>query len=72
MLAFGWTIERTKDGDSSGMHACTRSLSQSGQVCALIRLVTINLLLTKGNHVYVVCLSCLLKEHQPLALNLWT
>ncbi|XP_061600533.1 ryanodine receptor 2 isoform X1 [Cololabis saira] len=32
MLAFGWTIERTKDGDTSGMHACTSRLSQTGQL----------------------------------------
>uniref|UniRef100_A0A671YWR5 Ryanodine receptor 2 n=1 Tax=Sparus aurata TaxID=8175 RepID=A0A671YWR5_SPAAU len=33
MLAFGWTIERTKEGDASGTHTCTRRVSQSGQVC---------------------------------------
>ncbi|KAM7385413.1 hypothetical protein PAMP_001499 [Pampus punctatissimus] len=32
MLAFGWTIERTKEGDAFGLHACTRRISQSGQV----------------------------------------
>lgn len=38
MLAFGWTIERTKEGDAFGMHTCTRRVSQSGQVCVLRRL----------------------------------
>uniref|UniRef100_A0A3Q3MUI7 Ryanodine receptor 2b (cardiac) n=1 Tax=Mastacembelus armatus TaxID=205130 RepID=A0A3Q3MUI7_9TELE len=32
MLAFGWTIERTKEGDTFGMYTCTHSLSQSGQL----------------------------------------
>ncbi|XP_073337843.1 ryanodine receptor 2 [Pagrus major] len=32
MLAFGWTIERTKEGDASGTHTCTRRVSQSGQL----------------------------------------
>ncbi|XP_045927387.1 ryanodine receptor 2 [Micropterus dolomieu] len=32
MLAFGWTIERTKEGDTFGMHTCTRRISQSGQL----------------------------------------
>ncbi|KAM7408499.1 hypothetical protein PAMA_002295 [Pampus argenteus] len=32
MLAFGWTIERTKEGDAFGLHACTRRISQSGQL----------------------------------------
>ncbi|XP_041866038.1 ryanodine receptor 2 isoform X2 [Melanotaenia boesemani] len=32
MLAFGWTIERTKEGDAFGMHACARRISQSGQL----------------------------------------
>ncbi|KAM9726666.1 ryanodine receptor 2-like [Menidia menidia] len=32
MLAFGWTIERTKEGDAFGMHTCTRRVSQSGQL----------------------------------------
>lgn len=36
MLAFGWTIERTKERDSFGLHACTRRISQSGQVCVLL------------------------------------
>uniref|UniRef100_A0A8C4H809 Ryanodine receptor 2b (cardiac) n=1 Tax=Dicentrarchus labrax TaxID=13489 RepID=A0A8C4H809_DICLA len=31
MLAFGWTIERTKEGDAFGTHTCTRRVSQSGQ-----------------------------------------
>lgn len=35
MLAFGWTIERTKEGEAFGMHTCTAKVSQSGQVCAL-------------------------------------
>lgn len=33
MLAFGWTIERTKEGEAFGMHTCTARVSQSGQVC---------------------------------------
>uniref|UniRef100_A0A8C3ABS1 Ryanodine receptor 2 n=1 Tax=Cyclopterus lumpus TaxID=8103 RepID=A0A8C3ABS1_CYCLU len=33
MLAFGWTIERTKEGDAFGTHTCTHRVSQSGQVC---------------------------------------
>uniref|UniRef100_A0A3B3HPU3 Ryanodine receptor 2 n=1 Tax=Oryzias latipes TaxID=8090 RepID=A0A3B3HPU3_ORYLA len=33
MLAFGWTIERTKEGDTFDIQACTRGVSQSGQVC---------------------------------------
>jgi len=37
MLAFGWTIERAKEGDAFGTHACPRRVSQSGQVCALKR-----------------------------------
>ncbi|XP_041645474.1 ryanodine receptor 2 [Cheilinus undulatus] len=32
MLAFGWTIERTKEGDAFGAHACSRRVSQSGQL----------------------------------------
>ncbi|CAB1444212.1 unnamed protein product, partial [Pleuronectes platessa] len=32
MLAFGWTIERTKEGDASGSHTCARRVSQSGQL----------------------------------------
>ncbi|XP_047459189.1 ryanodine receptor 2 isoform X2 [Mugil cephalus] len=32
MLAFGWTVERTKEGDAFGMHACTHRVSQSGQL----------------------------------------
>nr|XP_046257248.1 ryanodine receptor 2 isoform X2 [Scatophagus argus] len=32
MLAFGWTIERTKEGDAFGMHTCARRVSQSGQL----------------------------------------
>ncbi|XP_051233720.1 ryanodine receptor 2 [Dicentrarchus labrax] len=32
MLAFGWTIERTKEGDAFGTHTCTRRVSQSGQL----------------------------------------
>ncbi|KAF7669099.1 hypothetical protein LDENG_00247690 [Lucifuga dentata] len=32
MLAFGWTIERTKEGDAFGMHTCARRISQSGQL----------------------------------------
>uniref|UniRef100_A0A3Q3G7S4 Ryanodine receptor 2b (cardiac) n=1 Tax=Labrus bergylta TaxID=56723 RepID=A0A3Q3G7S4_9LABR len=33
MLAFGWTIERTKEGEAFGTHTCSRRVSQSGQVC---------------------------------------
>uniref|UniRef100_A0A667ZYR6 Ryanodine receptor 2b (cardiac) n=1 Tax=Myripristis murdjan TaxID=586833 RepID=A0A667ZYR6_9TELE len=33
MLAFGWHIERTKEGETLEMHTCTRKISQSGQVC---------------------------------------
>ncbi|KAM9345211.1 ryanodine receptor 2-like [Symphorus nematophorus] len=32
MLAFGWTIERTKEGDAFDSHTCTRRVSQSGQL----------------------------------------
>ncbi|KAF3708096.1 Ryanodine receptor 2 [Channa argus] len=32
MLAFGWHIERTKEGDASDLHTCTRRISQSGQL----------------------------------------
>ncbi|XP_029031557.1 ryanodine receptor 2 isoform X4 [Betta splendens] len=32
MLAFGWSIERTKDWDAFDMHTCTRRISQSGQL----------------------------------------
>ncbi|XP_078788602.1 ryanodine receptor 2 isoform X2 [Oryzias latipes] len=32
MLAFGWTIERTKEGDTFDIQACTRGVSQSGQL----------------------------------------
>ena len=32
MLAFGWTIDRTKDGDVCSLHTCARRISQSGQV----------------------------------------
>ncbi|XP_028459753.1 LOW QUALITY PROTEIN: ryanodine receptor 2 [Perca flavescens] len=32
MLAFGWTIERTKEGDAFGTHTFTRRVSQSGQL----------------------------------------
>lgn len=31
MLAFGWTIERTKEGEARDVHTCTRRVSQSGQ-----------------------------------------
>ncbi|KAG7228617.1 hypothetical protein INR49_013303 [Caranx melampygus] len=32
MLAFGWTIERTKEGDALGKRACARRVSQAGQL----------------------------------------
>uniref|UniRef100_A0A3P9P1N7 Ryanodine receptor 2 n=1 Tax=Poecilia reticulata TaxID=8081 RepID=A0A3P9P1N7_POERE len=32
MLAFGWTIERTKEGDAFGILACARRISQAGQL----------------------------------------
>ncbi|XP_070398109.1 ryanodine receptor 2 isoform X1 [Nothobranchius furzeri] len=32
MLAFGWTIEQTKEGDVFGLHTCARRVSQSGQL----------------------------------------
>ncbi|XP_071061794.1 ryanodine receptor 2 isoform X1 [Pseudochaenichthys georgianus] len=32
MLAFGWTIERTKEGEAFGTHTVTRRVSQSGQL----------------------------------------
>ncbi|KAM8858472.1 ryanodine receptor 2 isoform 5-T9 [Spinachia spinachia] len=32
MLAFGWTIERTKEGDAFGSYTCTRRVSQAGQL----------------------------------------
>ncbi|XP_061915089.1 ryanodine receptor 2-like isoform X1 [Entelurus aequoreus] len=32
MLALGWTIERTKEGDVLDIHTCTRRISQSGQL----------------------------------------
>uniref|UniRef100_A0A672JJC7 Ryanodine receptor 2b (cardiac) n=1 Tax=Salarias fasciatus TaxID=181472 RepID=A0A672JJC7_SALFA len=32
MLAFGWNIERTKEGDAFGMHTCTPRVSQAGQL----------------------------------------
>ncbi|XP_040906318.1 ryanodine receptor 2 [Toxotes jaculatrix] len=32
MLVFGWTIERTKEGDAFGIHTRTRRVSQSGQL----------------------------------------
>ncbi|XP_065815894.1 ryanodine receptor 2 [Labrus bergylta] len=32
MLAFGWTIERTKEGEAFGTHTCSRRVSQSGQL----------------------------------------
>ncbi|KAF6736299.1 Ryanodine receptor 2 [Oryzias melastigma] len=32
MLAFGWNIERTKEGDTFGIQACSRRVSQSGQL----------------------------------------
>ncbi|XP_054654360.1 ryanodine receptor 2 isoform X4 [Dunckerocampus dactyliophorus] len=32
MLAFGWTIERTKEGDVFGFHTCPRRIPQSGQL----------------------------------------
>ncbi|XP_062422699.1 ryanodine receptor 2 [Pungitius pungitius] len=32
MLAFGWTIERTKEGDAFGAYTCTRRVSQAGQL----------------------------------------
>lgn len=37
MLAFGWTIERTKEGDAFGILACAHRVSQSGQVCVTER-----------------------------------
>lgn len=88
MLAFGWTIERTKEGEGFAMQACARRISQSGQVCVtehihLAALVS-QLCLLQGikftqkcnfapnNKSYFVCLSCHFKEHQLLAPNLWT
>lgn len=32
MLAFGWTIERAKEGDAFGTFTCTQRVSQAGQV----------------------------------------
>ncbi|KAM9364976.1 ryanodine receptor 2 [Pholidichthys leucotaenia] len=32
MLAFGWTLERTKEGDASCMQPCACGVSQSGQL----------------------------------------
>ncbi|KAM9808663.1 ryanodine receptor 2 isoform 4-T4 [Syngnathus typhle] len=32
MLAFGWTIERTGEGEAFGLHTCVRRISQSGQL----------------------------------------
>ncbi|XP_014010249.2 ryanodine receptor 2 [Salmo salar] len=32
MLAFGWTIERTKEGDGLGLLTCSRRISQAGQL----------------------------------------
>ncbi|XP_071336383.1 ryanodine receptor 2 isoform X3 [Trachinotus anak] len=32
MLAFGWTVERTKEGDAFGKQTCTRRVSQAGQL----------------------------------------
>ncbi|XP_068597641.1 ryanodine receptor 2-like [Brachionichthys hirsutus] len=32
MLAFGWTVERTKEGEAFGMHTRTPTVSQSGQL----------------------------------------
>ncbi|XP_067466542.1 ryanodine receptor 2 isoform X2 [Thunnus thynnus] len=32
MLALGWTIERTKERDAFGLQACTRRISQIGQL----------------------------------------
>ncbi|XP_012989669.2 ryanodine receptor 2 isoform X4 [Esox lucius] len=32
MLAFGWTIERSKEGDGSGLLICSRRISQAGQL----------------------------------------
>lgn len=32
MMAFGWTIERTTEGDASGTHTRSRRVSQAGQV----------------------------------------
>ncbi|XP_070696712.1 ryanodine receptor 2 [Pempheris klunzingeri] len=32
MLAFGWTVERTKEGDAFGTHTCAHRVSQSGQL----------------------------------------
>uniref|UniRef100_H3C4X6 Ryanodine receptor 2b (cardiac) n=1 Tax=Tetraodon nigroviridis TaxID=99883 RepID=H3C4X6_TETNG len=31
MLAFGWSIERTKEADAHSVHTCARRVSQSGQ-----------------------------------------
>lgn len=77
MLAFGWTIERTKEGDPFGTHTCTRRVSQSGQVCSekVISFTASNSFFTCfliDNQSFVICSSCLLKEHQHSAPNLWT
>ncbi|KAJ8013934.1 hypothetical protein DPEC_G00035000 [Dallia pectoralis] len=32
MLAFGWTIERTKEGEGNGLVICSRRVSQAGQL----------------------------------------
>lgn len=32
MLVLGWSIERTKEGETQGFHKPARRISQSGQV----------------------------------------
>lgn len=75
MLAFGWTIERTKEGDAFGIHACVHTVSQAGQVCFLtadVDLLAFKLPAVSICQSFLVFLSSHLKEHPPLALNLWT
>lgn len=83
MLAFGWTIERTKEGEAFGLHTCKPRVSQSGQVCVLYIVLSLSL---NSKHAYCnrshsqlnfsctgfLCSSCLLKELQHSAPNLWT
>lgn len=49
MLAFGWTIERTKEGEAFGLHTCKPRVSQSGQVCVLYIVLSLPL---NSKHAY--------------------
>uniref|UniRef100_A0A3Q3G354 Ryanodine receptor 2b (cardiac) n=1 Tax=Labrus bergylta TaxID=56723 RepID=A0A3Q3G354_9LABR len=66
MLAFGWTIERTKEGEAFGTHTCSRRVSQSGQVCVRQRPRSLSYSIPKSLDMSSITLSwdqCAMAEH---------